>query len=123
MPFQNLGKYRNQKQGNEVCCALSASNNDLDLERKIEAITRYQKPYTKNIFIVMARANLQNALIVYNYIVAQKNEQNIKESTVEGIIKKLAWLSSYLDHKSFSEMTKEDILEYLNSIKKPACGF
>ncbi len=68
----------------------------------------------------MALANPQNAIILHDYIVAQKNEQNIKESTVEGIIKKLVWLSSYLGHKSFSEMTKEDILKYLNSIRKPS---
>lgn len=60
----------------------------------------------------------QGVISICNYIVVQKNEQNIKESTVEGIIKKLVWLSSYLENKSFSEMTKEDILDYLNSIKK-----
>lgn len=85
----------------------------------IEAITRYQKKYTKKILTAMARANPQNAIVLYNYIDAQKNEQNVKESTVEGIIKKLVWLWSYLDHKSFSEMTKEDIMGYLNSKKKP----
>jgi integrase len=119
MPFQNPTNYRQRNQAAELSCASSISEADLDLERKIVAITRYQKPYTKRILTVMARANPQNAFIIYSYIVTQKNEQNIKESTVEGIIKKLVWLSSYLNHKSFSEMTKEDILDYLNSIKKP----
>jgi integrase len=120
MPFQNLTRYKQQKQGIQLNCPLSASEEDLDLERKIDAITRYQKPYTKKILTTMARTNPHNATIIYNYIVAQKNEQNIKESTVEGIIKKLVWLSSYLENKSFSEMTKVDILDYLNSIKKPS---
>jgi integrase len=123
MPFQNHTKYRQQMQnkGTELHYASSVpiSEENLDLERKIDTITTYQKPYTKKILIVMARANPHNALTVFNYIVAQKNELNIKESTVEGIIKKLAWLSSYLGHKPFSEMTKGDILHYLNSIKKP----
>lgn len=123
MPFQNLTKYRQQiiNNGTELryTSSISISEEDLDLERKIDAITRYQKSYTKKIFVAMARVNPQSALMVYNFIVAQKNEQNIKESTVEGIIKKLVWLSSYLTHKSFSEMTKEDILRYLNSVKKP----
>ena len=98
--------------------SISGSEEHLDLERKIDAITKYQKPYTK-ILTVMARANPQNVIITYKYIVTQRNEQNIKESTVGSIIKKLVWLSSYLQHKSFPEMTKEDILGYLNSIKKP----
>ncbi|MGH9952752.1 MAG: tyrosine-type recombinase/integrase [Nitrososphaeraceae archaeon] len=119
MPFQNHTKCRQWNQGTELHYASITSEADLDLERKIDAIIRYQKPYTKKIFSVMARTNPHNALTVFNYIVAQKNEQNIKESTVEGIIKKLVWLSSNLDHKSFSNMTKEDILGYLNSIKKP----
>jgi integrase len=119
MPFQNLGKYQQQKQSNELHCSISVSKEDLDLERKIDAITKYQKPYTKKILTTMALVNPHNAIIVYNFIVAQKNEQNIKESTVEGIIKKLMWLSSYLKHKSFSEKAKEGILDYLNRIKKP----
>lgn len=123
MPFQNLTKYRQEEQANELSCASPVRNSnedlDLDLERKIDAITKYQKPYTKKILTMMACANPYNALTVYSFIVAQKNVQNIKESTVEGIIKKLVWLSSYLGHKSFSEMIKEDILDYLNSIKKP----
>jgi len=121
VPFQNLTKYRQEEQAKELSRAspVGNSNEDLDLERKIDAITRYQKPYNKKILIMMARANPCNALTICSFIVAQKNVQNIKESTIEGIIKKLVWLSSYLGHKSFSEMTKEDILDYLNSIKKP----
>lgn len=125
MPFHNLTKYKQEKQnhGSKLSCVPSAcmslSEEDSELERKIDIITRYQKPYTKKILLTMALSNPSNALTVYNYIVAQKNEQNIKDSTVEGIIKKLVWLSSYVGHKSFSEMTKVDILRHLNSIKKP----
>jgi hypothetical protein len=113
MPFQS--QYRQQKQATEFHLSVSEE----DLERKIDAITIYQKSYTKKILITMALSNPNNAIILHNYIIAQKNELNIKEAIVEGIIKKLVWLSSYLKHKSFSEMTKGDVLEYLNSIKKP----
>jgi hypothetical protein len=119
MPFQNHTKYRRQNPDTNLHCVLSTSVTEQDLERKIETITRYQKPYTKKIFTEMARANSENVVVLYNYIVAQKNELNIKDSTIGSIVKKLVWLSSYLDHKSFSDMTKDDILGYLNSIKKP----
>jgi integrase len=119
MPLQNHAKYRQQNPDIRLHCVSSTEEAELDLERKIDAITRYQKKYTKKILTEMTRVNPHNSLIISNYIVAQKNEQNIKESTVEGIIKKLVWLSRYLGHKSFSEMTKEDIFDYLNSIKKP----
>ena len=44
---------------------------------------------------------------------------NIKESTKEGKIKVLTWLSNYLANKSFHQMTKQDILSYLNGLKRP----
>lgn len=119
MSSKDFNRYRRQEQGTELRCVSSVPEACLDLERKIDVITKRHTPYIRNILNTIARANSQNAITICNYIFAQKNEQNIKESTSEGIIKKLAWLSSYLKHKSFSKMTKEDILEYLNSIKKP----
>lgn len=67
----------------------------------------------------MAEVNPVNAAIIYDYISAEQTEINIKESTKGDKIKKLCWLSNYLNHKSYSRMTKQDILEYLNSLRKP----
>jgi len=113
MPSQN--RYRQQRQGTELTCTSSIADQE-DLERKIDAITTYQKPHIKSIFVRMAR----NATILHDYIIAQKNEQNIKESTIEGIIKKLVWLSTYLGDKSYDQMTKGGLLDYLNGIKRPS---
>jgi hypothetical protein len=45
---------------------------------------------------------------------------NIKESTKEGKMKVLIWLTNYFQNKkSFREMTKQDILDYLNELRKP----
>jgi integrase len=43
---------------------------------------------------------------------------NIKESTKEGKIKILIWLSNYVN-KPFGKMTKQDILDYLNYLRRP----
>ena len=53
-----------------------------------------------------------------DYIIAEQNEINIKESTKEGKIKNLVWLIKFLDNKGFQDVTKEDILLYLNSLRK-----
>ena len=66
----------------------------------------------------MANANPDNASMVYDYISAEQTEINIKESTKGDKIKKLCWLSKHLSHKSFRQITKQDILDYLNSLKK-----
>ncbi|MGB6673495.1 MAG: hypothetical protein WBE34_13770, partial [Candidatus Nitrosopolaris sp.] len=93
------------------------------LERKINSITEHQRKYIRNIFLKLAQVNPTNAPILYDYLMAQQNELNIKESTKESTIKRIIWLSAYLDHKTFSEITKDDILSYLTSkVNKPASG-
>ena len=57
--------------------------------------------------------------MICDYILAEQIEMNIKESTKEGKIKVLIWLSKYLANKTFHQVTKQDILDYLNSLKRP----
>jgi hypothetical protein len=57
VPFQNLTKFSHQKQGTKLNLTMSGSEEHLDLESKIDAITRYQKPYNKKILTMMACAN------------------------------------------------------------------
>ena len=64
--------------------------------------------------------NISNGKIIHDYIIAEEAEINIQESTKGDKIKKLCLLSRFFHHqKCFSEMTKTDILSYLNSLRKP----
>lgn len=100
----------------------SSSNNLEDvanLKRKIEHITQYLKPYISKILYEVLQINSNNLKDICDYIVAEQNELNIKESTKETKIKKLVHLSRYFHHKkTFYEMTKEDILDYLNNLRE-----
>ncbi len=89
------------------------------LEEKIHSITQYQKQYIRKVLGNLAQVNRRNAYVICEYITAEQNEINIKESTKEGKIKCLIALSTYLNHKSFQDICKQDIIEYLNSLKKP----
>jgi hypothetical protein len=75
--------------------------------------------YVNRLFKELIKINPFNAKIIRNYIEVEKVEINIKESTKADKIKKLCWLSRYLNHKSFKSMTKRDVINYLDSIKKP----
>ena len=67
-----------------------------------------------------AKENIENANTICDYIIAEETEINIKNSTKEGRIKVLVWLSNYHENKkSFGEMSKHDILEFLNNLRKP----
>jgi integrase len=82
-------------------------------------ITINQSGYIKRLYNQTAQASPENATIIYDFIIAQQSEINIKHSTKGDKIRKLCWLSKYLDHKSFKKTTKQDILSYFNSLRKP----
>ena len=91
-------------------------NSYYHLEKKIDVITKsLSRAYYKNILLKLADRNTENANIICDYIVAEQTEINIKNSTKESRIKVLVWLSNFFEDKiSFKEMTKQDILNYLN---------
>ncbi|GEM_PF-1179929 len=88
-------------------------NDDGILLQKADSITRLQRPYIRNILKNLTLSNPGNTNLICDYIIKQETQFNIKESTKEGKIKTLVWLSANFSHKkSFKEMTKEDILSY-----------
>src|SRR5918911_3677682 len=91
----------------------------IELQTKIGSITQYNsKPYFRQALNRLATVNAENASVICDYILAEQTDINIKESTKEGKIKVLIWLSNYLANKPFGQMTKQDILSYLNSLKR-----
>ena len=88
------------------------------LLQKADSITRLQRPYIKKILRNLALTNPGNADLICEYIIDDEIQFNIKESTKEGKIKTLVWLSASYK-KPLKEMTKDDILSYLNRLRKP----
>ncbi len=92
---------------------------DNNLEKKIDAITNsLSRQYFNTILKKLAIENNENATTICNYIITEQNEINIKDSTKEGKIKVLVWLSNFHKNKKFEDMTKEDISEFLNSLRR-----
>jgi integrase len=89
------------------------------LRNSIDLICKYQKPYIKKSLENLMENSSENAKIVCNYIIAEQNEINIKESTKEGKIKVILDLIKFLNFRDLNEFTKEDILAYLNRYRKP----
>jgi integrase len=90
-----------------------------ELETKIEFITHdLSKPYFRNALAKLVKESGDNVDTICDYIIAEINEINIKPLTREGKIKILLWLSNSHRGKSFRNMTKNDILTYLNSSRK-----
>jgi integrase len=99
------------------------SNDDLgsELQKKVDYITQYNsKAYFRKALERVAKVIPENVTVICDYIIAEQTQMNIKESTKEGKIKVLTWLSNYFQNtKLYRLMTKQDILEYLNNLRRP----
>jgi integrase/FtsZ-binding cell division protein ZapB len=85
----------------------------------LEILVQNQSNYIKRLYKEVLEANSTNARIINDYIIAEEAETNIQESTKCDKIKKLCLLTRFFCHrKCFSEMTKSDILCYLNSLRR-----
>lgn len=99
---------------------ITHSDEEKELEKKLESITKsLRKQYFKNSLVTLSKKNIENARTICNYIISEQTEINIKDSTKESKIKILVWLSNHFqDQKSFKDMTKYDILAFLNIRRK-----
>src|SRR5437867_11965385 len=89
-----------------------------DLAKRIESLTFGALPYYKSILKNLYQANRQNTQILCDFITMEHENQNIKISTKLTHIKIICWFSKYLDYRNFQLITRDDIIHYLNSLKK-----
>jgi hypothetical protein len=61
----------------------------------------------------------QNAFTISEYILAMNAEVNPSPSHKEGQLKTLCYLSDFQNQKPFSKMTRNDVLQYLDSHRRP----
>ncbi|MGD9672083.1 MAG: tyrosine-type recombinase/integrase [Candidatus Nitrosocosmicus sp.] len=87
---------------------------------KIDQITKRQKPYLKRILLNILGSSSKNAEEICDFIIAECNEINIKESTIEWHVKVLGQMQKFHNFKEFKDMTRGDILNFLNSLRKPS---
>ena len=88
------------------------------LEKNIENIIADSLPYFKSIFKQMLSANQQNADTLYTFLLREHNERNVKLGTKTTYIKIIYLFNKFLNFKNFNTITKQDILEYLNSLRR-----
>jgi hypothetical protein len=95
---QNLQSIQRESQLTE----LSNNNNfESELQKKIDYITQYNsKAYFRNALERVANVIPENVTIICDYIIAEQTKMNIKESTKEGKMKVLTWLSNYFHNTS-----------------------
>jgi len=102
--------------------AALSSKEDLELQRKITIATEGfgTTKFCELILRDRTRISKENALTVSNYIIAMQHEINPKPNTIRTVIQFLAELSKMvgIEKKQFKDMTRDDILLYLDSNRK-----
>ena len=68
-----------------------------EINNKIDSLTNnYSKNYFKKVLYSLTQKSPTNAATICNYLMSEETEINIKQSTKEGKLKTLVWLSNYL---------------------------
>jgi hypothetical protein len=87
--------------------------------RSIDLATEGLADYVHRQLTDLCGISLENALTIVNYVLTQKTEVNIADTYRLNIISTLIVLSKFLNHNPFKDMREEDILLYLDSLRKP----
>jgi integrase len=85
---------------------------------KVDQITKGQKPYINRMLLNILNASSCNVENICDFIIAERNEIDIKGSTIEWHVKVLGQIQRFCSFKGFRDMTKDDILNFLNSLRK-----
>ncbi len=94
-------------------------NTNIFLDRKIEDVTAGLRPSFSKALYEISSSSEENALTIVNYILAMKTEINPSDNYRKDNIKLLYIFSKYSRNKSFKAITREDIISFLESFRRP----
>ena len=95
---------------------VKSENLGIILERKIEDITSCLQP---EYYRLLHAISEDNALTIGNYIQALRVEINLSDHYRADIIRLLCTLSQYNNNHPFNAMSRDDIISFLESYRKP----
>jgi integrase/recombinase XerD len=99
------------------------SNNDYNnhnnplFDRKVDLVTAgLPAGYARSL---KNKVSQDNALIICNYITSMKTEINLSDNYRKSNIDRLVKFSKFHNHKPFHNITREEVLVFLDSLHKP----
>jgi len=100
-------------QNNNNTCYDNKSVYDKKIELAVEGLT----PFFES--LLRERTTRENALFIAEYNIASMRETNISSAARKNNIQTLVEFTEFLSQKDFREMTREDVLLYLDSLRRP----
>jgi hypothetical protein len=94
-------------------------NTDTLFERKVDLITAGLQQHNNKYLRDESQVSRENALAICNYILAMKTEINLSDNYRGVTIRLLVRLSKFTLQKPFNLITRDEILAFLDSLRKP----
>jgi len=85
-------------------------------DQNIERATAGLEPYFQD--QLKTKISTNNSTIIARYILSMRAETNLSDNHRRGVITSLKLLSEFTSSIPFLEMTREEILQYLDSLRK-----
>jgi integrase/recombinase XerD len=116
LSVKRKSKLQKQEGREEYQCPQQQVNNaPLFLDRKIDEVTWGLDPaYSKRLNSIP----VQNTVFIVNYILSMKTEVNLSDHYKKDLINLLTTFSKYTK-KSFKSITRDDIIDFLESFRRP----
>jgi hypothetical protein len=90
---------------------------DPNFDRKLDLITAGANPFLKE--HLLTKVTRENCLTIINYVLAMQTETEVSEYYRINTVLNLKKLAEFYKTKSFSKMTRQDIVEFLDRLRKP----
>jgi len=92
-------------------------NSEIDslIDSKIESITRGLRPDADR---YLRGISIQNALVIISYITSMRTEINLSDNYRRDLIILLCRFSRANRHKPFEQVTRQDVVTFLDSFRK-----
>src|SRR5690349_15523545 len=91
-------------------------DNDVLFDRKIQDVTAGLIPYFQKLLYKLPK---ENAWTIANYIMSMRTEMNLTNNYRRDVVKVLANFSIFCNNKLFKHVTKDNLVSFLDSFRKP----
>jgi integrase/recombinase XerD len=113
-------RQQKQKQSSSLLSSDSTTviiDNDVNFERKLDVITAGAKPYTKN--HLLTKMTRENCSLIIDYILSMQVEISPAQTYRLDVINKLTHFADVNNPKSFKDITRQDVIDFLDKYRKP----
>jgi hypothetical protein len=93
------------------------NNNNVNFDRKLDIITAGAKPFVKE--HLLNRISKKNCQIIIDYVLAMQTEVSPRDEYRINVILKLKRFAEVNEPKTFLEIARQGVIDFLDSYRKP----